>query len=457
MNTLSTKVVIIGGGLTGLTIGFYLKRAGIPFIIVEKKDHPGGVINTVSEEGFTYETGPNTGVLNNNEIVELFESLQGKCTLQTARKEANKRYILYRDNWQPLPSGLKEGITTPLFTWHDKLRLLGEPFRKKGSNPDETLAQMVERRMGRSFLDYAVDPFISGIYAGNPSQLITRHALPKLYRLEQDYGSFIGGAIRKSREKNQEPKKFTKEVFSCENGLQALTNAMYGAIGNESVMLNCSNIVVSKNDGRYLTTLAFNDNPASIDSEMVVMAANAPAISESLSFASQELRDSVASMVYAPVVLAVAGFRHWQGMPLDAFGGLIPSKAGRKLLGVLFPSAIFPDRAPKDGALLSIFMGGIRNPHLADQTDETIGQLVADELKDLMKLESCKPDLLRIYRHKKAIPQYDISMDRRLKLIEELEQQNPGLIVGGNIKDGIGMADRVKQGVHIANRIISEL
>ena len=161
-------------------------------------------------------------------------------------------------------------------------------------------------------------------------------------------------------------------------------------------------------------------------------------------------------MVYAPVVLAVAGFHHWGGMPLDAFGGLVPSKANRKVLGVLFPSAIFPNRAPEGGALLSVFLGGVRHPDLIHAPDEEIRQLVLDELQCMMKMKACNPDLIRIFRHARAIPQYDISMDARLELINQLESSFNGLTIGGNIKDGIGMADRIKQAVHIAERIITE-
>lgn len=456
MKHISTNVVIVGGGLTGLTVGYRLHEAGIPFVIIEKNTSPDGVIQTITEEGFTYESGPNTGVLNNDEIMSLFESLSGRCTLEVARKEANKRYVLYKGRWQSLPSGIMQGITTPLFTWYDKFRLCGEPFRSKGTNPDETLSELVVRRMGKSFLDYAVDPFVSGIYAGNASQLITRHAMPKLYRLEQDYGSFIGGAIRKQRARKGVAPKFTKEVFSCRSGLNALPKAMYDAIGGESVWLGCSRVKVEAGREGFTATLFHGQEAVSISSNRVVMATNAPQLPEILSFVTPDLKASIDRMVYAPVVLAVVGFRQWKGIPLDAFGGLIPSKEKKQVLGVLYPSAIFNGRAPEGGALLSVFMGGVRHRGLIDQPDEVIGQLVVDELKELMKMEECSPDLLRIFRHGKAIPQYDISMDARLGLVDELERSHRGLIIGGNIKDGIGMADRVKQAAHIAERIIYE-
>lgn len=219
MKQLSTKVVIVGGGLTGLTVGYYLKQAGIPFIIVEKEAHAGGVIQTVTEEGFTYETGPNTGVLNNEEIMSLFGSLTGRCTLSVARKEANKRYVLYKNHWQALPGGLMQGVATPLFTWHDKIRLLGEPFRKRGSNPNESLSDLVKRRMGEELPRPCRRSFCFGHLCRRSCRLIPRHALPKLYQLEQDYGSFIGGAIRKMKAQRDSPrnspKRFSVASAAC--------------------------------------------------------------------------------------------------------------------------------------------------------------------------------------------------------------------------------------------------
>ena len=196
---LNPKVIIIGAGLTGLVTAHYLIKNGISVTLVEKNSRPGGVIQSIKEQGFTIESGPNTGVVSHPEIVELFEDLAGSCKMAIANPEAKKRLIWKDGKWHALPSGLIDGIRTPLFTFGDKLRILGEPFRKRGTNPDESVAGLVLRRLGKSFLDYAVDPFISGIYAGDPGTLITRFALPKLYNLEQKYGSFIGGSIKKGR------------------------------------------------------------------------------------------------------------------------------------------------------------------------------------------------------------------------------------------------------------------
>jgi oxygen-dependent protoporphyrinogen oxidase len=219
----NTDILIIGSGLTGLSCAHHLRKKGKDFLVVEAANNPGGVIGTSEENGFLYETGPNTGVIGNPEVAEIFEDLKDNITVEVANKNVNKRYILKNGNLEALPGSLWGGIKTPLFTFRDKLRLLGEPFRKAGTNPNETLADLVKRRMGKSFLNYAIDPFILGVYAGDPAQLVPRFALPKLYNLEQEYGSFIGGAIKKKFAKaDPEMKKATREIFSVKGGFKNL-------------------------------------------------------------------------------------------------------------------------------------------------------------------------------------------------------------------------------------------
>ena len=220
-------VVIVGAGLTGLTAGFYLSKSGKKVLLFETADRPGGVINSVREDGFLYETGPNTGVLSSVELVKLFDDLGDRCNLESANPVANSRWIWKGGRWHALPGGLKQAVTTPLFTWGDKFRILAEPFRRRGHDPLESVASLVRRRMGRSYLDYAVDPFISGIYAGNPEHLVTKYALPKLHNLEMQYGSFIRGGIAKSMsKKSPDETRVTRAVFSAKGGLSSLTDSM---------------------------------------------------------------------------------------------------------------------------------------------------------------------------------------------------------------------------------------
>ena len=142
-------------------------------------------------------------------------------------------------------------------------------------------------------------------------------------------------------------------------------------------------------------------------------------------------------------------------MDLDAFGALIPFVEKRDLLGLLFMSSLFKDRAPEGGALFSIFMGGVRRPDIYQLSDEEVLDILKREFCDLMKLSSFQPDLLRIVRHEYAIPQYEADSGERFATISQIEQEFRGLVVGGNLRDGIGMADRIFQARQLADSILS--
>lgn len=446
MEASNKKVAIIGAGLTGLTTAFYLKKNGVDFQIFDKANRAGGVIQTHHENGFTFEAGPNSGMLSRPEVPELLEELEDECTLEPADETAKARWIWKNGKWHPLPSGLVSGVTTPLFSFPDKLRILGEPFRKKGENPNESLAGLVLRRMGKSFLDYAIDPFILGIYSGNPSKLVTKYAFPKLYNLEQNYGSFIGGSIKKAREpKTERDKKATKNIFSVEGGLGNFIDALVKKVGKENIKLDCSKIQVEKTEDGFLV----EGEPFS----HVVSATGGYALNDLLPFIDKEKLAVINKMKYSRVVQVSLGFKTWESMPLKAFGGLVPSIEQRRILGVLFLSSFLKNKAPEGGALLSVFMGGIRRPDLVELSDEEIKQVVKEEVSEMMQLDSFNPDLLKIFRYNYAIPQYGFESEEKLKAISEIEAENPGLILAGNVRDGIGIADRINQGRTIAEQL----
>jgi len=448
----TVDIVIIGAGLTGLTLAFYLKKAGKKVILLEKRGQVGGVIDTEEENGFIYEKGPTTGVLGTEELVQLFQDLNNDCSLELTSPNADQRWILKNGKWKPLPSGLIQAISTPLFTLKDKFRILGEPWRKKGTNPEESLADLVKRRMGQSYLDYAVDPFISGIYAGDPNELVTKYAMPKLYQLEQTYGSFIKGAIQKKKEpKTELQKKVTRKVFSVEGGLRNLINALKKNIGEENILCNCNNVNVTPDKSEYLTQfITSQKDQYSFQSAKVVTTVGGYALSEILSFVNDTQLKPIANIKYAKVSQAVVGFNKWNGIKVNAFGGLVPSKENRNILGILFPGSLFENRMPKEGALLSVFIGGIKKPELISKSDDEIKDMVLAEIDSTLGHKG-KCDLFKIHRYHQAIPQYDNSSEERIAAIKKIQTENKGLFLAGNINDGIGMSDRVKQAKQLAN------
>lgn len=456
MKKFETEIVIIGAGLTGLTISYYLNKFNKRFITIDRNDRVGGVIQTCYENGFVYEKGPNTGVISNTSIVELFDELSQDCKIQMAGSYKRKRYILKAGKWHHLPMGLIDAIKTPLFSTYDKFRITGEPFRKRGDNPHENLADFVKRRLGDSFLKYAVDPFILGVYAGDPEKIIPKYALPKLYNLEQKYGSLILGGVRKIFEKKSSiEKRVNRKVFSVKNGLSSLTDTLYKKAGIENFQLNAKNVVVDKLlDGYQVSFTNKNNEPVFISAKNIITTVGSYELAELLPFVNKGKMLNICTLSYAKVVVVIVGFRKWNGIKLDGFGGLIPFVEKRDILGILYISSLFENRAPKAGALLSIFIGGVRREELTKLNDSKIKQIVEKECKELLALNEFNPDLFKIFRYNNAIPQYGIESGNRISAIAEIQQENKGLFIGGNLIDGIGMADRIQQGCRLAEKVI---
>lgn len=454
MKTLQADIVIIGAGLTGLTMAYYLKKAGLKVVVLDKRDRVGGVIHTCIEDGFTYEAGPNTGVISSPELVQLFRDLNLQFEVPGAASK--QRWIWKKGKWHALPSSLMSAIKTPLFPLKDKINILGEPFRKKGNDPDETVDVMVRRRMGGSFLAYAVDPFISGIYAGDPSTLVTRYALPKLYNLEQQYGSFIKGAVKKSKlPKSELDKQVTKEVFSVRGGLSKLIEALIDNMEEQDFILPVFDVTIDYKVARYYTNFIKEGEEQSISSARVITTVDGVALPSLLPFLSSGLLNQLSGIRYAKVVQVVAGYKHWHGIDIKAFGGLVPSVEKKDVLGILFPSALFENRTPEGGALLSVFMGGMKRPDIIEKSDDEIAGMAVNAIKEMMQTDS-NPDLIRVFRYERAIAQYEKSSGLRFSAIREVERNYPGLVLAGNIRDGIGMSDRVKQAKTVVDQILTE-
>lgn len=452
---MNKDIIVIGAGLTGLTTAFYAKKSGKNVLVIERDNVVGGQMRSYNVGEYIFEGGPSTGVVAYPEVAELFEELKDDVEMDIALPTSKCRLIWKKNRFHPLPSGLKSAVTTPLFTLKDKFRIMGEPWRKRGTNPNEKVGELTRRRLGKSFLDYAVDPFLSGVYAGDPMLLPTRLALPKLYNLEQKYGSFIRGSIAKAKlPKTERDKKATKQLFSAKGGFGNLITALAKHVGYENIALSVHDTtVVPLPDGGYEVKYTDeNGKSISVTTKKVVTTCGAYALPSILPFIAKEEMDKISNLVYAPVIQIGVGIKNVENHHYKAFGALFPSKEKKDILGILFPSACFGGRAPEAGETLAFFIGGIRHPEMLDWTDEQFKTLVNDSLHSLLKYPSdVKIDEMRIFRHRYAIPQYQESSDERYATIESLQSRYPGLIIAGNLRGGIGMADRIKQGATIGN------
>ncbi|WP_074550378.1 protoporphyrinogen oxidase [Segatella bryantii] len=455
MMTTQYDVIIIGAGITGMTCAYQLTRKHKNVLVLERENRIGGQIHSWQIDGFTFESGPNTGVIKYPEVAELFEQLGESCTLETAKESSKRRLIWKGKRFHELPNTLFGALATPLFTWYDKFRILGEPWRKKGTDPNESVGAMAERRLGKSYVDYAVDPFMSGVYAGNPYQLPARLALPKLWQLEQDYGSWIRGSIAKAKmHKSERDKKATKKIFSAHGGFSRLIEAEAKAIGEEHIQTSAHNIMVTPEGDLWQATYTIEGQEHTVIANQVVTTCGAYSLPSVLPFIDEQTIHDISDLYYAPVVQIGVGLRNTDGNDWPAFGGLVPSIEHQDILGILFPSACFTNRSPEEGATMAYFIGGARHPEMVEKSDEELIHIVNYGLHTMLKYpKNKKADVIRIFRHKQAIPQYSTSTDKRLRAIISTQESYPGLTIAGNLRDGIGIGDRIKQAFDVSKNI----
>ncbi len=424
--------VVVGSGISGLSVARWLKKKGIEPVVFEKEDRIGGNIWTQSREGFTYELGPQT-LLADGEVKDFFKTFGIKYI--KASPSAKKRYVLKGGRLLPVPTDPLSFIKTPLLSLGAKLRVLREPWVAPSIKSDESVAEFVKRRFGQEFLDYLVAPFISGVYAGDPGRLSVRHAVRKVYALEEEFGSVIRGAIKK---RALSP---PGEMVSFEGGLSTLTEELSKGleIRKENVVLK----IVHKDGIFHLDTRG-----GKLQAKAVVIASPAYTASYLLKNISWSASNEFDSIDYVPMV--VLNLYTSESVP-EGFGFLVPRKEGRRILGVIFASNIFPDRAPAGKNLLSVYIGGATDREAIELEDEELISIVERELKEILSLSSLQ--VLSVKKWKRAIPQYNLGYERYLRLAEEIEREHEGLFLTGNYRFGVSMADCIRASREVADRV----
>ncbi|MFN0158811.1 MAG: protoporphyrinogen oxidase [Bacteroidota bacterium] len=452
------RVVIIGGGISGLSVAWQLYKAGINVTVLEKRSAVGGTMQTIHDDGWLVETGPNSAL----ETTPLFRQMCDDLGIESERLYANdrakKRYILRDGRLQSLPTSPLAFLRSSLWSFNGKLRLLKEPFVGRAS-VEESIADFVERRLGREFLDYAINPFVAGVYAGDPKQLSIRSAFPKLYALEEKYGGLIKGMIkgRRERKKRAEKAKDRAEMFSFVKGMQMFPEAIARHLG-DSVLTGIEVKRISPNkDTTFHLHVISGEKEELMTADAVVMTVPAMIAAKLVAPLSESVARGLESIYYPPVTEVFLGFRETQiGMPLDGFGFLVPEVERRNILGTIWSSSLFPGRAPSGFAALTTFVGGARQPGLCGLDDRQVVSTVLEELRSIMRIEG-EPVYRKITRWDRAIPQYNLGHHHIIENIERFEAATPGLFLGGNYRGGISVGDCVMSGERIAQRVLSHV
>jgi len=448
-------VAIVGGGITGLCAAYRLRELGIPATLYEAASRVGGVIRSVEADGFLAESGPNTILETSPVIRRLVADLGLERERLYSAPEARNRYILRRGKVETVPETPLAFCRSRLFSWPAKLRLpLEVAIPRSAPDDEESVAAFVTRRLGREFLDYAVNPMVGGIYAGDPARLSLRHAFPRLHAAEQRYGSLILGQWlgARKRKRSGEVAKPAAPKFSFTHGLQSLVHALETRLG-DAIILRSGVEAIRRVGPEWEVTRA---NAMETRRHSAVLLA-APAHK----LAALELEDHPArfplaplrEIPYAPVASLVLGFRREAvTYPLDGFGVLIPAAESRNLLGVIFSSSLFPNRAPGGHVTLTCYLGGVRSPALARQEPAAALRAAMADLRDFLGVRE-EPVFLRHTALQRAIPQYEIGFGRFRELMDRLEADLPGLFLAGHFRDGISMADSILAGDRAAHRI----
>jgi len=442
----SKKIVVLGAGISGLTTAYLLHKKGFDVVVLEKKKEAGGSMESVRENGCLFDRGPNSALETTPLIAQLVEELNLKDQLLYASKEANKRYILRNNNLYPLPMSPLAFIKTKLFSTGAKLRLLAEPFIGRSEDGYyQSIAEFVERRLGREFLDYAINPFVAGVYAGNPEELSVKSAFPKLYALEEKYGGLIIGTIKsaKERKKRAEQSKQSAKMFSFKDGMQALPNAIAGVLGDR-VRYGCEVKEILKNESGYNVVFEHNGDEEIIGCQSVISAVPAYRAAEIFSKWDADLVKHLNDIYYPPVLVLYMIYNKKDiGHQLDGFGFLIPAKEKKSFLGALWSSIIFSGRTDDDKAAFTLFVGGSRDANLLKTEKERVIKTVRKEFEELMTIKA-QPVFISSRYWDKAIPQYNIGYIEHEKYFEQFEQEHPGIILSGNYRGGISVGDCIK-------------
>jgi protoporphyrinogen/coproporphyrinogen III oxidase len=437
-----SRTIVIGAGLSGLVHAHKLARMGRDVLVLEASERPGGVVRTEKREGYLLELGPNT-VRPTPELWRVAGDLdlQGEALLVSSRAP---RYVDFGGKLHPLPMSPAALARTSLLSPRGKLRLLVEPFIRAPVPGSDTVRSFFTRRLGSEVAERMIEPFVSGIFAGDGTRISAAACFPKLTRWERERGSLVAGALADRFARKTSLKSPVRGLLSFREGLEALPRALAAALGGRLVLKTPVVRVIRFGNAWTVRTMD-EELPAS---RVVIATPASEAARLAEAFAPPAAR-ALASIPQPPLaVLHLA----W---PADAFvrapegfGHLVVPQTGRRILGAVYTSSLFPDRAPEGQVLLTIFLGGARDPQ-AGALSET--ELVGHALRDLDATLGIRtePKVIGLTRYTNALPQYDLGHESRLKILADTEQGWPGLAFIGNYRGGISVGDVVRNALEL--------
>lgn len=453
-------IVIVGGGLSGLTTAYRLKQLapGFAVTVLETRERPGGNIGTEDHDGFRVETGPNGFLDRTPSIPQLCSDLGLADRLIAASESARKnRYLFLGNKLRKLPGGPLGLLTTPLLSLRGKWQLLTEPFRRKRTDDvEESVDEFVTRRAGREAADIFADALVTGIHAGDPKLLSVAAAFPRLPKMEREAGSVIRGFLRAAKERKKdaqargEPPPGPQRMWSFREGLQVLTDSLADQLGPS---LHTGIRVQSISESASVAPWkVYAEGGQAWSADAVVLACPAPQQAEILADLDRLLADDIAGIPYNRIAVVALGYRQADcPRPADGFGFIAPQNTRRDVLGVQWCSSIYSGRAPTGFVLWRALCGGIHRGDMVELSDSDLLRAVHAEMTAAMGV-SGEPVFSRIVRWPQAIPQYVLGHLDRVARIEAAASCHAGLFLTGNAYHGVAMGDCVDQGATTATK-----
>ncbi|HXF40665.1 MAG TPA: protoporphyrinogen oxidase [Blastocatellia bacterium] len=465
-------VVVIGAGISGLVCAYRLKTLGVDVALIEKSDRVGGVIQSERIGGFLIERGPNSSQ-GTEELVALVDELGIIDELVEGDPKA-PAYVYFSGRLHAVPSGPGAFIKSKLLSVAGKLRIFREPFVSvRRENSEESVASFARRRIGREAAERMVAPFVSGIYAGDAEQLSVQAAFPKLANLETGYGGLFRGTFAKAREARRAKKAASdvldkaaptrRRLCSFRSGMGFLPSTLASRIG-EDLITGCRELRIADSGSRsdtqsprFIIEFERGGDQHHLLCDKIVISAPAGAAAELVRGISDRLSGLLEEITYPRLaILSLAYDVSSIATPLDGFGFLVPPGEQMNILGCVWNSSLFKYRSPEGKALVTVFIGGARNPDIVRRADDDLVSIAHRELQKVLGISE-EPTLVAITRYERAIPQYNLGHYARVQEIESLLHGLPELRLVGNYLHGVATGDCIKEADRVARELAAAL
>ncbi len=456
MHLSDTDVLVIGGGISGLAIARLLSNAGVQVELWERESRTGGKIQTQRHEGYRLEQSASI-VMNFRADVNRFLHECGLDEYKTSLAPATKRHLIVDDQLCQMPLKLMSMMASPVWSWQSKLRMALEPFVKKGGDTKESAASFIRRRLGSEFLGKAMEPYIAGILASDAEQANAASVLPRMTALEQRYGSLSLGMLAHKLRGHRTA--MPAESFSFGNGMSTLTDILTRgnkASDNFSLRSQCEAQQIVRTKKGWRVHGRAGNTEYELQTRQIIVSTPADAAAVLTNNVDAELSSLLSSIEYAPVAVVHAGFdRTAISHPLEGNGFLTPGTGKLVVNGCLWMSSLFPDRSPDGKVLMSNYLGGARLPEAASWDRERCVDEIMQGLKPLLGI-SQEPEMVKIHRHKQALPMYNGAYETLLNAIAKQLENLPGLHLCANYIGGISVRDRIACAYQLADKIVPE-